>query len=70
MYRCLYGQSFFPRTTRDWNNLPITVSPVNTVEKFMAALKACVERKKATPVVHNFRKKKYHEMCMAFISSN
>ena len=35
-----YGQSFFPRTIRDWNQLPTQTTSATTVEGFRAALKA------------------------------
>lgn len=35
-----YGQSFFPRTIRDWNQLPTQTTSASTVEGFRAALKA------------------------------
>ena len=40
----VYGNSFFPRTFRDWNQLPTSVTSADTVEGFRAALKARSER--------------------------
>ena len=36
-----FGQSFFPRTIRDWNQLPTSATSADTVDGFRAALKAC-----------------------------
>jgi hypothetical protein len=35
-----FGNSFFPKTIRDWNQLPANTTPANTVEGFRSALKA------------------------------
>jgi hypothetical protein len=35
-----FGNSFFPKTTRDWNQLPTNSPPVNTVEGFRSVLNA------------------------------
>jgi hypothetical protein len=35
-----FGNSFFPKTVRDWNQLPANTTPANTVEGFRSALKA------------------------------
>jgi hypothetical protein len=35
-----FGNSFFPKTIRDWNQLPTNSPPVNTVEGFRSVLKA------------------------------
>jgi hypothetical protein len=35
-----FGNSFFPKTIRDWNQLPANTTPTNTVEGFRSALKA------------------------------
>ncbi|CAC5392977.1 unnamed protein product [Mytilus coruscus] len=40
-----YGQSFFPKTIRDWNQFPSKTTLADTIEGFRAALKACPERK-------------------------
>ena len=35
-----FGNSFFPKTIRDWNQLPANTTPANTVEGFRSAIKA------------------------------
>ena len=35
-----FGNSFFPKTGKDWNQLPANTTPANTVEEFRSALKA------------------------------
>jgi hypothetical protein len=35
-----FGNSFFPKTIRDWNQLPANTTSANTVEGFRSALKA------------------------------
>ena len=35
-----YGQSFFPKTIRDWNQLPTNITSADTIEGFRAALKS------------------------------
>jgi hypothetical protein len=35
-----FGNSFFPKTIRDWKQLPANTTPANTVEGFRSALKA------------------------------
>jgi hypothetical protein len=32
-----FGNSFFPKTIRDWNQLPANTTPTNTVEGFRSA---------------------------------
>ena len=36
----VYGNSFFPRTVRDWNRLPHTVTAAETLEEFSGSLRA------------------------------
>ena len=40
-----YGQSFFPKTIRDWNQLPTNTTSADTIEGFRAALKSSTGRK-------------------------
>ncbi|CAG2240211.1 unnamed protein product [Mytilus edulis] len=40
-----YGQSFFPKTIRDWNQLPAKTTSADSIEGFRAALKAGSGRK-------------------------
>ena len=40
-----YGQSFFPKTIRDWNRLPTNTTSADTIEGFRAALKSSTGRK-------------------------
>jgi hypothetical protein len=35
-----FGNSFLPKTIRDWNKLPANITPANTVERFRSARKA------------------------------
>jgi hypothetical protein len=35
-----FGNSFFPKTSRDWNQLPANKTSANTAEGFRSALKA------------------------------
>ena len=34
-----YGQSFFPKTIRDWNQLPANTTSADTIEEFRATLR-------------------------------
>jgi hypothetical protein len=40
-----YGQSFFPKTIRDWNQFPTNTTSADTIEGFRAALKSSTGRK-------------------------
>lgn len=40
-----YGQSFFPKTIRDWNQLPAKTTSADSIEGFRAVLKAGSGRK-------------------------
>jgi hypothetical protein len=40
-----YGQSLFPKTIRDWNQLPANSTSADIVEGFRAALKSSTGRK-------------------------
>ena len=43
-----YGQSFFPKAIRDWNQLPTNTASADTIEGFRAALKSSTGRKRTT----------------------
>ena len=43
-----YGQSFFPKTIRDWNQFPTNTTSADTIEGFRAALKSSTGRKWTT----------------------